>query len=85
LFATKGLVPDLTILFDIQPEKGLSRAGQERDRIESRSLEYHKRVRNGYLDLSKRNPTRIKVIKVDAPVKEIFQRVKLRIDVLLGL
>jgi dTMP kinase len=85
LFATQSLVPDLTILFDIQPEKGLGRAGQKRDRIESRSLEYHKRVRNGYLDLSKRNPTRIKVIKVDAGVEEIFKRVKVPIDALLGL
>ena len=85
LFATQGLVPDLTILFDIQPEKGLGRAGQKRDRIESRSLEYHKRVRNGYLDLSKRNPARIKVIKVDAGVEEIFKRVKVYIDALVGL
>ena len=85
LFATQGLVPDLTILFDIQPEKGLGRAGQKRDRIESRPLEYHNRVRNGYLDLSKRNPARIKVIKVDAGVEEIFERVKLHIDALLGL
>jgi len=85
LFATQGLVPDLTVLFDIQPEKGLGRAGQKKDRIESRSLEYHKRVRNGYLDLSKRNPARIKVIKVDAGVEEIFKKVKVYIDALLGL
>ena len=76
LFATKGLVPDLTILFDISPEKGLSRAGTNKDRIESRPLEYHKRVRQGYLELSKQYPARIKVIKVDANVEEIFKRVK---------
>src|SRR3984885_8291415 len=46
LFATKGITPDLTVLFDIQPEKGLSRAGAKKDRIESRSLEYHQRVRH---------------------------------------
>jgi dTMP kinase len=85
LFATKGLVPDLTVLFDIQPEKGLGRTGRKKDRIESRSLEYHKRVRNGYLDLSKKYPARIKVIKVDAGVEEIFKRVKSHIDILLGL
>jgi dTMP kinase len=84
-FATKGLVPDLTILFDIQPEKGLSRSGQKKDRIESRSLEYHNRVRNGYLELSKQHPQRIKVIKVDASVEEIFKRVKLYIDALVNL
>lgn len=85
LFATKGFVPNLTVLFDIQPEKGLGRTGQKKDRIESRSLEYHKRVRNGYLDLSKQYPARIKVITVDAGVEEIFKRVKLHIDALLGL
>jgi len=85
LFATKGLVPDLTILFDIKPEKGLSRAGDKKDRIESRSLEYHNRVRNGYLDLAKQYPARIKVIKVDADKEEIFKKVKLYIDALLGL
>ena len=83
LFATKGLVPDLTILFDIPSEKGLSRAGDKKDRIESRSLEYHKRVRNGYLDLSKQYPARIKVIKVDAAKEEIFKRVKSYIDAIL--
>jgi dTMP kinase len=85
LFATKGLVPDLTILFDISPEKGLSRAGVNKDRIESRPLEYHKRVRQGYLELSKQYPARIKVIKVDAGVEEIFKRVKPYIDALLNL
>ena len=78
-------MPDLTILFDIQPEKGLSRAGAKKDRIESRSLDYHNRVRQGYLDLSKKYPARIKVIKVDADKEEIFKKVKTHIDTLLGL
>lgn len=85
LYATRGLTPDLTVLFDIQPEKGLNRAGQKKDRIESRSLEYHRRVRQGYLELSKQYPVRIKVVKVDAAKEEIFKRVKLYIDALLGL
>jgi dTMP kinase len=84
LFATKGIAPDLTILFDIQPEKGLSRAGDKKDRIESRSLDYHNRVRNGYLELAKLYPSRIKTIKVDAAKEEIFKRVKIQIDALLG-
>jgi dTMP kinase len=85
LFATKGLKPDLTILFDISPEKGLGRAGRKKDRIESRSLDYHQRVRNGYLELSKQHPGRIKLIKVDAGVEEIFKKVKSHLDALLGL
>ena len=85
MFATKGIVPDLTILFDIQSEKGLSRSGQKKDRIEARSMEYHHRVRNGYLALSKQYPARIKVIKVDASVDEIFKKVKVYIDALLDI
>jgi dTMP kinase len=85
LFATKGLVPDLTILFDIQPEKGLARTNLKKDRIESRPLEYHNRVRNGYLDLSKQYSQRIKLIKVDAAKEEIFKKVKIYIDALLSL
>jgi dTMP kinase len=84
-FATRGITPDLTILFDIEPEKGLSRAGQKKDRIEARSLEYHSRVRHGYLELSKQYPGRIKVVKVDAAQEEIFKRIKRHIDELLGL
>ncbi len=84
-FAAKGLTPDLTILFDIDPEKGLSRTSIKKDRIESRSLDYHNRVREGYLALSQKYPKRIKVIKVDAPKEEIFQRVKSHMDALLCL
>jgi len=84
-FATQGLRPDLTILFDIEPEKGLSRTNIKKDRIESRPLDYHHRVREGYLALSQQHPERIKVIKVDALPEEIFKRVKPYIDALLGL
>jgi len=84
-FATKGIGPDLTILFDIKPEDGLSRAGAKKDRIESRSLDYHHRVRQGYLDLSKKYPARIKLIKVDAGKEEIFKRVKAHLDAVLSL
>jgi len=84
-FATKGITPELTILFDIKPETGLSRASQKKDRIESRSIEYHNRVRHGYLELAKKYPNRIKVIKVDAGKEEIFEKVKAQIDSLLGL
>jgi dTMP kinase len=85
MFATHGIAPDLTVLFDIDPEKGLGRAGTKKDRIEARPLDYHTRVRQGYLELSKQYPGRIKVIKVDASKEEIFKKVKAHIDALLGL
>jgi len=79
-FSVAGLKPDLTLLFDIDTEKGLSRTNAKKDRIELRSLDYHRRVRQGYLDLAKRNPKRMKVISVDSSKEIIFERVKVYID-----
>ena len=64
-FATKGLKPDLTFLMDIDVREGLRRAGRYKDRIEQKTLAYHKRVRKGYLHLSKLEPKRIKIITVE--------------------
>ncbi len=63
--ATGALKPDLTILLDIDPATGLRRAKKKgMDRMEAKTLAYHRRVRSGYIGLSKKYPRRIKVIKV---------------------
>ncbi len=72
---TKGIRPDLTLLFDIAVEEGLSRTQTQKDRIELRSKDYHQRVRQGYLTLAAKEPQRIKVISVDAKKEKIFSRV----------
>jgi len=79
-FVTKGITPDMTLLFDIEVEKGLSRTNAQKDRIEMRSLDYHNKVRQGYLALAKEEPKRIKVIQVDAPKEKIFERVRVHLD-----
>ena len=84
-FATKGIAPDLTLLFDIEVEKGLSRTGAQKDRIEQRSVAYHNRVREGYLQLAKDHPERIHIIEVDAEKEVIYERVSPYIDALLGV
>lgn len=84
-FATQGIEPDLTLLFDIETEKGLSRTNQVKDRIELRSLEYHKKVRQGYLAIAKDQPKRVKVIKVDQGKEEIFEIVRKEIDGILKI
>jgi dTMP kinase len=63
-FAVGASVPDLTILIDLDPRIGLERAkGRELfDRMESLALDFHQRVRQGYLDLARREPKRIKVV-----------------------
>ncbi|MEQ1935026.1 MAG: dTMP kinase, partial [Fimbriimonadaceae bacterium] len=59
--ATGGLVPDLTLLFDLPVEVGLARQA-ERDRLDSESLEFHERVRAGFLAETKRDSARYVVI-----------------------
>ena len=64
--ATDGIVPDLTILMDLDVDTGLMRAGGEStaDRMEKRGKEFHEKVRNGYLSMAKKFSNRIKIIKV---------------------
>ena len=64
-FATGGLYPDLTLLFDIEPEIGLKRrqkGGGEWNRLDAYQLRYHQRVREGYLAMAKEAPNRWKII-----------------------
>lgn len=61
LWATHGLVPDLTIVLDVDPEVGLSRF-EERDRLESEPMEYHRAVRSGFLALAEQEPQRYLVV-----------------------
>ena len=77
---TQGRQPDLTLLFDLPAEKGLSRTGKVKDRIERRSLHYHNRVRQGYLKLARREPGRIKVIRVNKGKKGIQEMVRPYVD-----
>jgi dTMP kinase len=70
--ATQGLKPDLTILFDIESEAGLSRLHPSgHDRLEREALEFHKKVRNGYLELSRQDPERWRVIAAAGPMSVV--------------
>ena len=57
--ATGGLEPDLTLLFDLDPELGLARVARrgQKDRLEGADLAFHRRVREGFLEQAKVNPT----------------------------
>ena len=84
-FATHKINPDLTILFDIDAKLGLSRINREKDRIEKRDLNYHNRVRRGYLKIAQAEKKRIKVIKVDRSREEIHQAVRIYLNKLLKI
>lgn len=77
LFATENTFPDLTLLFDIEPEIGLARIAKnnsrEVNRLDVEKLEFHKRVREGYLILAKKYPERIVIIDASKPLEEVSE------------
>ena len=72
-FATDGLWPDRTFLLDIAPERGLARNGTSRDRLEGHDLGFHRRVRQGYLEMAAAEPHRWVVLNADR-ASEVIQR-----------
>lgn len=81
-WATGDLRPHLTILLDLEPSAGLGRFA-ERDRIEAESVEFHQRVRQGFLDLAAADPEHYLVVDARAPVDEIAAAVRARVEPLL--
>lgn len=73
--ATNGKKPDLTFVFDVDVETSMKRVGKEKDRMESAGVEFHNRVRQGYLELAKQEPQRIKVINATKSIEEIHDEV----------
>jgi len=78
--------PDLTLLFDLPVETSLSRvkARGELDRFEKEELEFHKRIRNAYLDLAKNNSNRIKIIDSSEKIESMLNNVKQAIEKLFN-
>jgi len=77
--ATGGLVPDLTLYLDIQPDEGLARrllGGGEWNRLDQETLAFHQRVRAGYLELAGMEPERWVVINAARPIREVQQEVQ---------
>ena len=80
-FATSGLKPDLTILFDIDAEAGLRRrqiGGGEWNRLDAYQLELHQRTRQGYLEMAKSEPKRWEIIDASQTlemVQSLLQKV----------
>jgi dTMP kinase len=72
--ATGGLEPDLTILLDVDPEIGIRRkAAGARNRFESIDLEFHRRVRAGFLALAEEAPARWRVIDSSRHIDRVFE------------
>lgn len=77
-FATGGLKPDLTLLLDVGAEAGLKRKveGNEWNRLDAYSLEFHQRVRHGYAELARAEPERWFVIDADQPADRVQEAIR---------
>lgn len=82
-WATGDLRPHLTVLLDLDPAVGLQRF-DGRDRIEAESVDFHRRVRDGFLTLAAADPEHYLVVAADRPVEEIAEAVQAAVTPLLA-
>lgn len=78
-YATNGLLPDLTIYIDVDPTIGLNRIKTNHrkvDRLDLEELAFHKKVREGYLEVAKMFSERIKIIDGNRNIEDIYKDVK---------
>jgi dTMP kinase len=82
-WATGGLTPQLTILLDLPPLTGLGRRLSSADRLESEPVEFHQRVRNGFLALANAEQDRYLVLDASRPEAEVSRDIQQRVRELL--
>ena len=73
-FAIEGLLPDLTLYIDVKPEIGLKRISnnhRDQDRLDLEALSFHELVYNGYAEVVKKFPERIKVIPGNTDIEKV--------------
>jgi len=86
-FASGGLTPDLTFLLDLSPEDGFLRVhgrGMSLDRMEVETLQFHRKVREGYLRLQSSDPGRILRIDGFLPADDVFRRIRETVSARFG-
>jgi len=83
LWATGDLLPDLTVLLDIEPVAGLARLIGAPDRLERAGDEFHRRARQAFLDRAAADPGRWLVLDAAAPAAELAAAIRGRVGALL--
>lgn len=77
-FATEKIMPDLTLLFDIDPKLGLTRINSNKDRevnrLDLEQLDFYNRVRDTFLKLAKKYKKRYVIIDASKPVEEVYEQ-----------
>ncbi len=82
-WATEGLLPDLTVVLDLDPVLGLVRAGHP-DRLEAEPLDFHQRVRAEFLGLAASDPHRYTVVDADRSPAEVAAAIRKDVEVALA-
>ncbi len=83
--ATGGLLPDLTLVLDLEPAAGMSRiGGRPLDAFERMDLAFHRRVREGYLEIARTEKRRVVVLRADQDEDTLAAAVAATVDDLLG-
>ena len=77
-----NIEPDLTLIFDLEPEVGLKRAidrnrslSLDEDRYERMNIEFHRKLREGFLDIAKNNPKRCRIVNAQGSLENVASRV----------
>lgn len=86
-FAVGGLAPDLTVILDVPVNAGLKRAGARmsagstaESRFEERDIQFHEAVRNGFLDIARRDPARCVVVDAAGPVDIVARKIAAAVE-----
>lgn len=82
--ATDTMKPDITFVYDVSTDVALTRVGSEKDRMESAGIEFHKKVRQGYLEIAKNEPERVKVINANNSIDHVFEDTKKILDAVIS-
>lgn len=85
LWATEGLLPQLTVLLDLDPLVGLTRLTGDPDRLERAGDDFHARTRHAFLDRAAADPARWLVVDAARTVEEIQADVRARVSAVLDL
>lgn len=79
--AIDGFKPDLTLIFDLPVEVGLERAGARfanisaaEDRFERMGTEFHQRLRNGFIEIARKNPERCEIVDANGDIDLVCER-----------
>lgn len=90
-FAVGEIVPDLTLVLDLPVEIGFERlqarmagGGGGHDRIEREDLDFHRRIRNGYLELARQDPNRFRVVDASADIEAVALAIRTVVNDVLG-